>query len=167
MCIIGGMFLKEWQVTDKIIESIYSQFTFNHLWMTQTQEIITCMVSKIQKWIWQDVYEWGTFLKEWEVTDKVIVSIFFQFTFNLLRMTQTREITFRVLKIHKWIWGMFMSRGKFPKPWQVTDKIIEWLFLQFIFYILWMTQTQEIITHRVSKIHKWIWGDVYDRGKVS
>ena len=36
-----------------------------------------------------------------------------------------------------------MSEGKFPKPWQVTDKIIEWFFLQFIFYILWMTQTQE------------------------
>ena len=50
-----------------------------------------------------------------------------------------------------------MSEGKFPKPWQVRDKIIEWFFLQFIFYILWMTQTQE-------KIHKWIWGDVYDWG---
>ena len=45
------------------------------------------------------------------------------------------------------------------------DKIIEWFFLQFIFYILQMTQTQEIITHRVLKIHKWIWGDVYDREK--
>ena len=31
------------------------------------------------------------------------------------------------------------------------DKIIEWFFLQFIFYILQMTQTQEIITHRVLK----------------
>ena len=40
-----------------------------------------------------------------------------------------------------------MSKGKFPKPWQVTDKIIEWFILQFISYILWMTQTQEIITH--------------------
>ena len=87
-------------------------------------------------------------------------------------------------------------RGKFPKSWQVTDKIIEgfknsqmdirgnsqmdiwgcvWVdesflshdkwqrkllsdFLQFTFYILQMTQTQEIITHRVLKIHKWIWG---------
>ena len=28
-----------------------------------------------------------------------------------------------------------------------------------------MTQTQEIITHMVLKIHKWIWGDVYDGGK--
>ena len=40
MCMIGGKFLKEWQVTDKIIESIFSQFAFNHLQMTQTQEII-------------------------------------------------------------------------------------------------------------------------------
>ena len=24
-----------------------------------------------------------------------------------------------------------MSEGKFPKPWQVRDKIIEWFFLQF------------------------------------
>ena len=39
--------------------------------------------------------------------------------------------------------------GKHPKQWQVTDKIIESFFLQFIFYILQMTQTQEIITHRV------------------
>ena len=29
------------------------------------------------------------------------------------------------------------------------------------------TQTQKIITHRVSKIHKWISGDVYEWGKVS
>ena len=28
-----------------------------------------------------------------------------------------------------------------------------------------MTQTQEIITHRVSKIHKWICGDVHNGGK--
>ena len=59
-----------------------------------------------------------------------------------------------------------MSEGKFSKPWQVGAKIIEWFFLQFIFYILWLTQTQEKITGRVLKIHKWIWGDVYDWGKV-
>ena len=54
-----------------------------------------------------------------------------------------------------------MSEGKFPKPWQVTDKIIEWFILQFISYILWMTQTQEKITCRVLKIHKWIWGEIH------
>ena len=47
-----------------------------------------------------------------------------------------------------------MSRGKSSKPWQVKDKIIEWFFLQFIFYILQMTQTKEIITHMVSIIYK-------------
>ena len=46
--------------------------------------------------------------------------------------------------------GLCMSGIKFPKPWQVKDKIIEWFLLQFIFYILQMTQTQEIITCRVS-----------------
>ena len=45
-----------------------------------------------------------------------------------------------------------MSEGKFSKPWQVTDKIIEWFILQFISYILWMTQTQEKITCRVLKL---------------
>ena len=30
----------------------------------------------------------GKFLKPWQVTDKIIESIFFQFTFNLLQMTQ-------------------------------------------------------------------------------
>ena len=27
--------------------------------------------------------------------------------------------------------------------------------------------TQKIITHRVLKIHEWLWGDVYEQGKVS
>ena len=62
-----------------------------------------------------------------------------------------------------------MSEEKFSKPWQVTDKINYWVhFFKFtLFNHLLMTQTQEITTHRVSKIHKWIWGDVYDWGKVS
>ena len=60
-----------------------------------------------------------------------------------------------------------MSGEKFLKEWQVRDKIIEWIFFQFTFKLIQMTQTQEIITHRVSEIHKWIWGDVYEWGKVS
>ena len=63
--------------------------------------------------------------------------------------------------------GMCMSRGKFLKPWQVTDKIIEWIFSQFTFNILWVTLTQKIITRGVLKIHEWIWGNVYELGKVS
>ena len=45
---------------------------------------------------------------------------------------------------------MCRSGGKFLKPWQVTDNIIEWIFFQFTFDPLWMTQTHEIITWRVS-----------------
>ena len=36
-----------------------------------------------------------------------------------------------------------MSRGKFLKAWQVTDKIIEWIFIQLTFNILWVTLTQK------------------------
>ena len=49
--------------------------------------------------------------------------------------------------------GMCMSWGKFLKEWQVKDKITEWIFFLFTFNFLQMTQTQEIITCRVSKIH--------------
>ena len=63
--------------------------------------------------------------------------------------------------------GMCMSQGKFLKPWQVTDNIIEWIFMQVTFNILQVTLTQKIITHRVLKIHKWFQGDVYEQGKVS
>ena len=45
------MFIKERQVKDKIIESILSQFAFNHLLMIQTKKIITHRVSKIHKLI--------------------------------------------------------------------------------------------------------------------
>ena len=55
-----------------------------------------------------------------------------------------------------------MGGGKFIKPWQVMDNINEWIFMQFTFNILRVTLTQKIITHRVLKIHKWIWGDVYE-----
>ena len=63
--------------------------------------------------------------------------------------------------------GMCVSGRQFLKLWQVTDKIIEWIFMQFTFNILWVTLTQKIITDRVSKIHEWIWGDVYEWRKVS
>ena len=63
---------------------------------------------------------------------------------------------------------MCMSGGKFLKPWQVTDNIIEWIFFQFTFDPLLMTQTQEIITCKVSnKLMNGYGGDVYEWGKVS
>ena len=131
--------------------------------MTQTQKIITHRVLKIHKWIWGMCMNRGKFLKPWQVTDKIIEWIFFQFTFNLLQMTQTQEIiNVGFPKFTNGYEGMCMSRGKFLKEWQVTDKIIESIFFQFTFNLLWMTQTQKIINHRVSKIHEWIWGDVYE-----
>ena len=109
-----------------------------------------------------------SFLMKWQVTDKIIEWIVFQFIFNLLQMTQTQEIiNHRVSKFTNGYEGLCMSGGKFLKEWQVTDKIIEWIFFQFTFNLLQMTQTQRIISCWVLKIHKWIWGDVYEWGKVS
>ena len=67
-----GQFLKEWQVKDKINESIFSQFAFNHIRMTQTKKIITHRVLKFHKWILGDVCEESKFLKELQVTDRII-----------------------------------------------------------------------------------------------
>ena len=38
----------------------------------------------------------------------------------------------------------------------MTDKVIKSFFFTIHIFILGMTQTQEIITHRVLKIHEWI-----------
>ena len=91
-----------------------------------------------------DVYEWGKVLKPWQVTDKIIEWIFSQFTFNILWVTLTQKIiTHRFWKFMNGFEGMCMSRGKFLKPWQVTDKIIEWIFMQVTFNILQVTLTQK------------------------
>ena len=39
--------------------------------------------------------------------------------------------------------------------------------MQVTFNFLQVTLTQNIITHRVLKIHKWFQEDVYEWGKVS
>ena len=44
--------------------------------------------------------------------------------------------------------------------WQI--KLLSQFFSNSHSTFLQMTQTQEIINHRVSKIHEWIWGDVYE-----
>ena len=59
-----------------------------------------------------------------------------------------------------WVGESFLRNDKW-------DKIIGWIFFQFTFNFFWMTQIQEIITCRVSKIHEWVWGAVYEWGKVS
>ena len=58
--------------------------------------------------------------------------------------------------------GMCMSRGNFLKPWQVTDKIIEWIFPKSHSTFKQVTLTQKIITCRASKIYELIWRDVYE-----
>ena len=129
MCMSGGKFLKESQVRYKIIGWIFFQFTFNLSWMTQTQEIITCRVSKFKNGYEGMYISWGQFLKESQVRNKIIGWIIFQFTFNLIQMTQSQEIiTCRIWKFMNVYEGMCMSGGKFRKEWQVRNKIIGWFF---------------------------------------
>ena len=110
----------------------------------------------------------GKFIKPWQVTDKIIEWIFMQVIINILWVILTEKIiTRRVLKIDKWFQGDVMNRGKFIKPWQVKDKIIESIFSQFTFSILWVTLTQKKINCRILKIYEWIWGDMYEWRKVS
>ena len=73
-----------------------------------------------------------------------------QFTFNILWVSLTQKIiTRRVFKNFTYgCKGICMSEGKFIKPWQVTDKIIECIFMQFTFNILQVTLTQKIIICR-------------------
>ena len=59
-----------------------------------------------------------------------------------------------------------MIGGKFLKEWQVIDKIIESNFFPIFIQPFTNDSNSKIITHRVSKIYKWIWGDVYEWGKV-
>ena len=145
-----------------------SQFTFNILWVTLTQKIITHRVLKIHKWFWGDVYESGAkFLKPWQVTDKIIEWIFMQFTFNILWVTLTQKIiTHRVLKIHNWFWGDVYESGESflnHDKWQI--KLLSEFLSKSHSTFYQVTLTQKIITHRVSKIHKWFWGDVYESGE--
>ena len=96
------------------------------------------------------------FYNKWQVTDKIIQWIFMQFKFNILLVTLTQKvITHRVLKIShmdRYDGNLYELEESFFNRWQVRDKIIEWIFMQFKFNILRVTLTQKIITHRVLKI---------------
>ena len=106
------------------------------------------------------VWERESFLSRnsWKVTDKIIEwFLFYFFTIHILHFTSdsnSRNNNLLGFENSQMDMEGCVWVGEFPKPWQVTDKFIEWLFLQLIFYIFWMTQTQEIITGRVSEIHK-------------
>ena len=110
----GGKFLKPWQVTDNSIEWIFFQFTFDPLLMTQTQEIITCKVSnKLMNGYGEMCMSGGKFHKEWQVRDKIIAGIFFQFTFHLFSNdSNSKNITRRASKIHECIQGNVYEWGK-------------------------------------------------------
>ena len=113
MCMSRGKFFKPWQVADKIIEWIFSQFTFNTLWVTLTQNIITRRLSKIHEWIQGDVYEQGqSFLShdKWQI--KLLSENFSQFKFNILWVTLTQKIIHRLSKIHECIWGDVYEEGQ-------------------------------------------------------
>ena len=157
MCVREG----KWQI--KLLSEFFFQFTFNILQMTQSQKIITCRVLKNHECVW--VGEGFLRNDKWQIK---LLSAFFPIYIQLFtnNSNSKRKKTLRVSKIHEWIWGDVCDCGKFLKEWQVTDIIIEWIFFQFMFNLLQMTQTQKIITRRVSKIHEWIWRDVWV-GKVS
>ena len=63
--------------------------------------------------------------------------------------------------------GMCVSERKFLKLWQVTDKIIEWIFHAIHIQHFMSDSNSKKITRKVSKIHEWFWGDLYEWGKVS
>ena len=54
-------------MTEKTTESIFVK----PLWMTQTQKIITHIISKFYKWILGMCMIGGKFLKEWQMKDKI------------------------------------------------------------------------------------------------
>ena len=160
----GGKFLMEWQVKDKITEWIFFQFTFNLLQMSQTQEIINHRVSKIHEWIWGNVYEWGNVFSAM-TNDRKSYWVNFCPTFtNKLNSRNNNSYGFEILQMDiggcVWVGESFLRNDK----WQI--KLLS-QFYPNLHSTIQMTQTQEIINHRVLKIQEWIWENVYDRGKFS
>ena len=65
---------------------------------------------------------------KWQIN--IIEWIFMQFTFNILWVTLIQKIITRRVSANSQMdmREICMGEGKFIKPWQVTDKIIEWHF---------------------------------------
>ena len=110
----------------------------------------------------------GKFLQQWQVMDNIIEWILMQFTFNIFTSDSNSknnswgfENSQMDMRGFIWVWESFFNNDK----WQI--KLLSEFLCKFTFNILHLNLTQKIITHRVSKIHKWIWGDVYEWGKVS
>ena len=85
---LGQGFLKQWQVTDEIIEWI---FFWIHIQPFMNDSNSRNNNPQGLKNLWLDrrdcVLVGESFLKQWEVTDKIMEWIFVQFTFNILQMT--------------------------------------------------------------------------------
>ena len=106
----------------------------------------------------------GKFLKPWQVRDKIIDVNFFPIHIQHFMSDSNSEnnnlqgLENSWMDIWGWVWvgESFLSHDK----WEI--KLLSEFFPQFTFNILWVTLTKKIITHRVSKIHEWFWGDVYE-----
>ena len=120
--------------------------------MTLTQKIITHRVFKNSQMDLRGcVSVRESFLShdKWQI---ILLSEFFiEVTFKILWVTLSQKNNnlqgFKNSRMG--LRGCVWAGAKFLKPWQVTDNIIEWIFMQFTFNILWVTLTQKIITHRV------------------
>ena len=138
MC--GGTFLKPWQVTDKIIESIFSQFTFNHLWMTQTQEIITHRVQKFTNGYKGLCMSGGKFPKPWQVTDK-----------NIPRFVSNSHSTF-----YKWLKLKNNKLEGFENSQMETRGCI-WVGKSYLRNHKWQIKLlSEFLCNSHSIFHKWL-----------
>ena len=60
-----------------------------------------------------------------------------------------------------------MSGAKFLKEKQVRDKNIGWIFFPIHIYPVMNDSNSRINKLWGSKIYEWVWGAVYDWGKVS
>ena len=76
----------------------------------------------------------GNFIKPW-VMIKIIE---WNAIFNILWVTLTQKIITHENFTYG-CEGICMGEEKFIKPWQVMIKIIEYIFMQFTFNILWVT----------------------------
>ena len=106
--------------------SFFFQFTYNLLWMIQTQEKINHRVPKIDNWIWRDVYEWGeSFLRndKWQI--KLLSEFFFPIHIQPFTNDSNSKNNHRVWKFTSGYEGMCMSGESFLRndKWQIKYRV--------------------------------------------
>ena len=84
-------FLKEWQVADKIIESILSQFVFNHLRMLQTQKIKLIGFQKVTNGYEGSVLVGESFLSHEKWQRKLLSDFLLQFIFTFYEWLKLKK----------------------------------------------------------------------------